>query len=356
MIDTRGLTGEEIYKKYFSEGKWRKSEDTRTADDWVTKEFDKLPKNLQNMDGIYNLYRKYFDQKEIDWYASSDEEAEKMKKEAAEKAAAADAENAKKSEIAGYTLDDLKQLGGNYSTIFQGMSSDDVKKYYNGYIKKNIKSMTTDPNIPELELTDAGRQAIWDYLHKAEEEKAAEEAAAKKEEEAAKEEVTNNTKADLTEKPNIETEDTSVNPNNDVTNESVGESEVSSGAETADFTGRETQQAAQQAMADSADAAQTEAYQNYLANATAGINKSRAGMLASQGADPTQNVQSNYSANRQLGTSTQNDYLQKMSQANALQQQADMMKKGQGWNIASGALQGLGAGASFGMSMGFGGK
>jgi len=352
MIDTRGLTGKEIYEKYISDGKWRNYSDAEVADDWVSAEFDKLPKYLQNMDSIYGLYRKYFDQKEAEWYASSEEEAAKMLEEAEKKAAEYDAEVAKKSEMAGYTLDDLKKLGGKYSWILQGMSSDDVNSYYNGYIKKNTKSMTTNTDLPELELTDTGRQAIWDYLHKEEEEAKAAEDAAKAEEEAVKEEVTTDTKADITEKPNEETEDTSVNTNNDITNETTGKSEISSGTETADFTGRETQQATQQAMADSADAAQTEAYQNYLANATAGINKSRAGMLASQGADPTQNVQSNYNANRQLGTSTQNDYLQKMSQANGLQQQADMLKKGQGWNVASGALQGIGAGSSFGLSMG----
>lgn len=355
MIDTRGLTGKEINDKYIDRGQWRNNEDAEAAYDWATEEFGKLPKEQQNLEGLYNLYRKYFDQKEIEWYASTDEEAEKMKKEAEERAAALDAENAKRSEMAGYTLDDLEKAFSNM-IIFQGMSSDDVNKYYKGYVKKNILSGTDPRDIPELELTDAGRQAIWDQLHKAEEEQKAAEEEKKAEEEAAKEEIKTDTKADITEKPNEETENTSVNPNNDVTNEAVGEPEVSSGVETTDFTGRETQQAAQQAMADSADAAQTEAYQNYLANATAGINKSRAGMLASQGADPTQNTQSNYSANRQLGTSTQTDYLQKMAQANGLQQQADMLKKGQGWNIASGALQGLGAGASFGMFMGFGGK
>lgn len=348
MIDTRGLTGKEIYEKYFDEGKWRNSEDTRVADKWVEAEFDKLPSNLQNMDSIYDLYRKYFDTKEAEWYASSDEEAAEMLKEAEKKAAEYDAETAKKSEIAGYTLDDLKQLGGKYSSIFQGMSADDYNSYYDGYIKKNTKSINTNTDLPELELTDAGRQAIWDYLHKEEEEAKAAEDAKKAEEEAAKEEVITGTKADVTE--NEEPEDTSVNTNNDVTNESAREPEISSN-ETADFTGRETQQATQQAMADSADATQTEAYQNYLANATAGINKSRAGMLASQGADPTQNVQSNYNSNRQLGTSTQNDYLKKMTQANELQNQADMLRKGQGWNIASGALQGAGTGASIGLSM-----
>lgn len=104
----------------------------------------------------------------------------------------------------------------------------------------------------------------------------------------------------------------------------------------------------QQAMSDSADAAQQEAYNNYVQNATAGINRSRAGLLADQGSDTTQNVQANYNANRQLGTSTQNDYLQKMQQAKSYEQQARNMNAGKFLNTMSGMLQGAGSGAALG--------
>lgn len=107
----------------------------------------------------------------------------------------------------------------------------------------------------------------------------------------------------------------------------------------------------QQAMSDSADAAQQEAYNNYVQNATAGINRSRAGLLADQGSDTTQNVQANYNANRQLGTSTQNDYLQKMQQAKSYEQQAKNMNAGKFLNTMSGMLQGAGSGAALGAAI-----
>lgn len=104
----------------------------------------------------------------------------------------------------------------------------------------------------------------------------------------------------------------------------------------------------QQGMSDSADAAQQEAYNKYVQNATAGINRSRAGLLADQGTDVTQNAQANYNANRQLGTSTQNDYLQKMQQAKSYEQQARNMNAGKFLNTMSGMLQGAGSGAALG--------
>jgi hypothetical protein len=107
----------------------------------------------------------------------------------------------------------------------------------------------------------------------------------------------------------------------------------------------------QQGISDSADAAQQEAYNKYVQNATAGINRSRAGLLADQGTDATQNVQANYNANRQLGTSTQNDYLQKMQQAKAMQQQANNIKAGSFLNTMSGMLQGAGSGAALGAAI-----
>lgn len=104
----------------------------------------------------------------------------------------------------------------------------------------------------------------------------------------------------------------------------------------------------QQGISDSADAAQQEAYNKYVQNATAGINRSRAGLLADQGTDVTQNAQANYNANRQLGTSTQNDYLQKMQQAKSYEQQARNMNAGKFLNTMSGMLQGAGSGAALG--------
>lgn len=107
----------------------------------------------------------------------------------------------------------------------------------------------------------------------------------------------------------------------------------------------------QKAMSDSADAAQQEAYNNYVQNATSGINRSRAGLLADQDTDTTQNVQANYNANRQLGTSTQNDYLQKMQQAKSYEQQANNMKAGSFLNTMSGLLQGASSGAALGATI-----
>ena len=104
----------------------------------------------------------------------------------------------------------------------------------------------------------------------------------------------------------------------------------------------------QQGVSDSADAAQQEAYNKYVQNATAGINRSRAGLLADQGTDVTQNAQANYNANRQLGTSTQNDYLQKMQQAKSYEQQARNMNAGKFLNTMGGMLQGAGSGAALG--------
>lgn len=114
---------------------------------------------------------------------------------------------------------------------------------------------------------------------------------------------------------------------------------------------RNKQAEIQQGMSDSADAAQQEAYNKYVQNATAGINRSRAGLLADQGTDATQNVQANYNANRQLGTSTQNDYLQKMQQAKSMQQQANNIKTGSFLNTMSGMLQGAGSGAALGAAI-----
>lgn len=110
----------------------------------------------------------------------------------------------------------------------------------------------------------------------------------------------------------------------------------------------------QQAMADSAQAAQKEATEQARINASAGINKSRAGMLSDNQTQQSQtnNIANNYNASQAQHASTQADYLQKMAQADALDQQAANMKKGLNYTTAAGAIQGATTGASTGLSMG----
>ncbi len=85
------------------------------------------------------------------------------------------------------------------------------------------------------------------------------------------------------------------------------------------------------------------------ANINAGINKSRAGMLGSQKASADNSVaQNQYMANRSSAASTQADYLEKMAQANALDQNARNMGRAAGLAALSGALQGAGSGAAMG--------
>lgn len=83
------------------------------------------------------------------------------------------------------------------------------------------------------------------------------------------------------------------------------------------------------------------------------------GLAASIGNAPlsgqaSANYSGNLSALQNLGQSTQNDYLQKMGYANALEQQASNMEKGSALNIVGAAVGGAGAGAGLGASL-FGG-
>lgn len=119
------------------------------------------------------------------------------------------------------------------------------------------------------------------------------------------------------------------------------------------------QEAAEEAKATelaAGELAETEAQQNATTSAiqaqNAGLNKERAGMMGEA------NLANRSNANNALAgiaASTQADYLNKIGQANALQQQAENMQKGAALNTAgatvSGAAQGLATGASmFGTS------
>lgn len=119
---------------------------------------------------------------------------------------------------------------------------------------------------------------------------------------------------------------------------------------------QEAAETAKQTELTAGELAETEAQQNATTSAiqaqNAGLNKERAGMMGEA------NLANRSNANNALAgiaASTQADYLNKIGQANALQQQADNMQKGAALNTAgatvSGAAQGLANGASmFGTS------
>lgn len=121
-------------------------------------------------------------------------------------------------------------------------------------------------------------------------------------------------------------------------------------------TAQEVAETAQATELAAGELAETEAQQNATTSAiqaqNAGLNKERAGMMGEA------NLANRSNANNALAgiaASTQADYLNKIGQANALQQQADNMQKGAALNTAgatvSGAAQGLSTGASmFGAS------
>lgn len=106
---------------------------------------------------------------------------------------------------------------------------------------------------------------------------------------------------------------------------------------------------ADQALQAQQQSSQATAQANKTANINAGINKSRAGMLGSQRASADTSVaQNQYMANRSTAASTQADYLEKMAQADALDQQAKNMNKAAGLATLSAGLQGAGSGAAMG--------
>lgn len=109
------------------------------------------------------------------------------------------------------------------------------------------------------------------------------------------------------------------------------------------------QQAQQSAMLDESAKAQA----NRQANITAGINRAQAGMLGSQAAGQNTANQANqiYQANSAGAASTQADYLEKMGQSKAMDVTADAKGKAATMAGISGALQGIGSGASVGAAL-----
>ena len=112
-----------------------------------------------------------------------------------------------------------------------------------------------------------------------------------------------------------------------------------------------------QAQSEGAEQAQKAAETAATSGASAGLNRARTGMLSDQSAQATQtaNVANNYAAGRAQAASTQADYLNKMSQADALSQQASNINKGAGLTALGGGLQMGSAGLKAGMSL-FGGN
>ena len=111
--------------------------------------------------------------------------------------------------------------------------------------------------------------------------------------------------------------------------------------------------ASDQALASAQQNEQATASANRTANINAGINRSKAGMLGSAAAsDTTANTAQNiYAGNRSAQASTQADYLEKMAQADALDQQAGNIKKSQGLTDMAAFFNGAGSGASTGASL-----
>lgn len=121
---------------------------------------------------------------------------------------------------------------------------------------------------------------------------------------------------------------------------------VTTEGSTPDYTGRKNAVDVQQAIAEGAQTAQAESENNAVAAASAGVNKSRAGMLSDNASQQTQanNVSNIASANSSQAASTQADYLKKMAQADALDQQAKNMKSGAAMTAIGGGIQGAASG------------
>lgn len=118
--------------------------------------------------------------------------------------------------------------------------------------------------------------------------------------------------------------------------------------------------AAAQEISDESNAAQAtqiaaaqEAQNTQTQAPNAGLNKSRAGLLGAQTAtaDSGNTYNNAYTALRGQSASTQADYLQKMAQTTALENQAQNMENSMKWNVAAGALQGAGSGAAMGATI-----
>ena len=107
-----------------------------------------------------------------------------------------------------------------------------------------------------------------------------------------------------------------------------------------------------QEAAVNAQTAQSAAKANALQNASAGINRSRAGMLGSNAAQSAQTADTGiYNAAKQQTNTTNADYLSKMKQADALDTQANYMQKAVPLATASSVLQGAATGAKTGMML-----
>jgi len=123
--------------------------------------------------------------------------------------------------------------------------------------------------------------------------------------------------------------------------------QISDDTTSPDYTGRKNAVDVQQAIAEGAQTAQAESENNAVAAASAGVNKSRAGMLSDNASQQTQanNVSNVATANSSQAASTQADYLKKMAQADALDQQAKNMKSSAGLTALGGGIQGAASGA-----------
>ena len=108
-----------------------------------------------------------------------------------------------------------------------------------------------------------------------------------------------------------------------------------------------------QANVTAADSAGQEASANATANINAGMNAGTAGLLGSANANANTADTANamYQGNRATQASTQADYLEKMADSRALNQQVSNMKKGATLNTIGAAIGGAGAGASMGASI-----
>lgn len=117
-----------------------------------------------------------------------------------------------------------------------------------------------------------------------------------------------------------------------------------------DYSGNQQAVDTQQAIAEGAQTAQQEAEKSAAASASAGINKSRAGMLSDSGTQSAQtnNVSNIATANAAQNASTQADYLNKMNQADALDQQAKFRSQGAGIQALGAGMQGAASGAALG--------
>lgn len=120
--------------------------------------------------------------------------------------------------------------------------------------------------------------------------------------------------------------------------------------------GADEQQALQQAAAENALSSQKQAEEAARTSASAGINKPRAGMLSDNAAQQSQtnNVPQLYGMAKNQTQTTSNDYLQKMAQADALDQQAKNIQAGAGLTAMGGAITGGASGAMTGATLGMG--